>query len=150
MDYATPNLCVCCCIVAAARTGWALEQVVRFRQSAATHFWVTSARFTMLRTSLSSLFVTSLESSCASFLKRAAGSLPKPITAQGSPTIEEGRQAFEGDLRSTSGLGVTDGIANHTDKWLQVCHHTPSHLLREYCDSAWPRCHFICLDPGLW
>ena len=28
-------------------------------------------------------------------------------------------QAFVGDLRSTSGLGVGDGIKTHTGKWLQ-------------------------------
>ena len=29
-------------------------------------------------------------------------------------------QAFPGDLRSTSGLGLGDGIIDHTSKWLQV------------------------------
>lgn len=28
--------------------------------------------------------------------------------------------APKGDLRATSGLGIGDGIKNHTDKWLQV------------------------------
>lgn len=52
---------------------------------------------------------------------RGAGSLPKPLD-QSEPVITEGRQAFEGDLRSTSGLGLGDGLTSHTDKWLQqVC-----------------------------
>ena len=100
----------------------------------------------MLRASFNTLFLNSLEGCCSSFLKRAAGSLPKPITAQGTPTIEEGRQAFEGDLRSTSGLGVADGIANHTDKWLQVCHQTLSRLVREYVDSIRSVHAFICIS----
>jgi hypothetical protein len=50
---------------------------------------------------------------------RMAGSLPKKL-GQNEPVITEGRQAFEGDLRSTSGLGLGDGISNHTGKWLQV------------------------------
>ena len=37
------------------------------------------------------------------------------------PTTNSFGQAFGGDLRSTSGLGLGDGIKNHTDKWLQVC-----------------------------
>ena len=28
--------------------------------------------------------------------------------------------AFEGDLRSTSGLGLGDGIETHTGKWMTV------------------------------
>eukprot|EP00884_Botryococcus_braunii_P003479 jgi/Botrbrau1/13131/Bobra.0187s0086.1 len=32
----------------------------------------------------------------------------------------EGGQAFYGDLRSTSGLGLGDGLTSHTAKWLQV------------------------------
>jgi hypothetical protein len=36
------------------------------------------------------------------------------------PTTNSFGQAFGGDLRSTSGLGMGDGITNHTDKWLQV------------------------------
>jgi len=34
-------------------------------------------------------------------------------------TVEPG-QAFPGDIRSTSGLGMGDGLTSHTDKWLQV------------------------------
>lgn len=33
----------------------------------------------------------------------------------------EGGQAFYGDLRSSSGLGLGDGLTSHTAKWLQVC-----------------------------
>ncbi len=32
----------------------------------------------------------------------------------------EGGQAFKGDLRSASGLGLGDHITSHTAKWLQV------------------------------
>lgn len=32
-------------------------------------------------------------------------------------TIEHGAQAFEGDLRSTSALGIGDGLYTHTAKW---------------------------------
>lgn len=51
---------------------------------------------------------------------RLAGSLPKPLTDEKTPTIVEGRQAFDGDLRATSALGLGDGIVEHTSKWLQV------------------------------
>ena len=36
------------------------------------------------------------------------------------PTTIPGGQAFPGDLRSTSALGVGDGLKTHTAKWLQV------------------------------
>ncbi len=35
-------------------------------------------------------------------------------------TIQTGAQAFKGDLRSTSGLGLGDGLYTHTSKWDQV------------------------------
>jgi hypothetical protein len=35
-------------------------------------------------------------------------------------TIKTGAQAFAGDLRSTSGLGLGDGLNSHTAKWDQV------------------------------
>ena len=35
-------------------------------------------------------------------------------------TIQQGAQAFEGDLRSTSGLGLGDGLYTHTAKWNEV------------------------------
>ena len=35
------------------------------------------------------------------------------------PTTTTVGQAFVGDLRSTSGLGLGDGLKTHTDKWLQ-------------------------------
>lgn len=60
-----------------------------------------------------------------------AGSLPKPLTDKGMPTITEGRQAFDGDLRSSSALGLGDGVTEHTKKWLQVrspLHPTCPHL----------------------
>ena len=41
-------------------------------------------------------------------------------------TIQVGAQAFEGDLRSTSGLGLGDGLYSHTEKWDQV--HTTAFL----------------------
>jgi hypothetical protein len=41
-------------------------------------------------------------------------------TLDSAPTTNSFGQAFGGDLRSTSGLSVGDGIKNHTDKWLQV------------------------------
>jgi hypothetical protein len=57
---------------------------------------------------------------CKHALVRLAGSLPKPLTDDSTPTITEGRQAFDGDLRGTSGLGLGDGIVDHTKKWFQV------------------------------
>lgn len=40
----------------------------------------------------------------------------------GIPTITARvGQAFTGDLRSTSGVGLGDGLRSHTAKWLQVC-----------------------------
>eukprot|EP00877_Chromochloris_zofingiensis_P012828 jgi/Chrzof1/779/Cz01g28160.t1 len=41
-------------------------------------------------------------------------------TIENLPTITAYGQAFLGDIRSTSGLGLGDGIFNHTKKWLQV------------------------------
>lgn len=35
-------------------------------------------------------------------------------------TIQHGAQAFKGDLRSTSALGLGDGLYTHTDKWNEV------------------------------
>ena len=51
---------------------------------------------------------------------RTASSLPKNVSDAELPTIQEGRQAFKGDLRSTSALGIGDHIYDHTGKWLQV------------------------------
>jgi hypothetical protein len=42
-------------------------------------------------------------------------------TVEDIPTTNSLGQAFGGDIRSTSGLGMGDGIRNHTEKWLQVC-----------------------------
>lgn len=36
------------------------------------------------------------------------------------PTITVKGAAFQGDLRSTSGLGLGDGKTTHTSKWMQV------------------------------
>jgi hypothetical protein len=45
--------------------------------------------------------------------------LPKDVDI---PAItEDPGQGFLGDIRSTSGLGMGDGLKTHTDKWLQVC-----------------------------
>lgn len=46
----------------------------------------------------------------------------------GIPTITARvGQAFAGDLRSTSGVGLGDGLRSHTAKWLQVCYAAVSH-----------------------
>jgi hypothetical protein len=74
----------------------------------------------MVRTVWGVKIASSIESACHALYIRASGSLPKPMKDAASPTISEGRQAFEGDLRSTSGLGTGDGISTHTEKWLQV------------------------------
>ena len=47
-----------------------------------------------------------------------AVALPKDTVAD-IPTTTTVGQAFVGDLRSTSGLGLGDGLKTHTDKWLQ-------------------------------
>lgn len=47
--------------------------------------------------------------------------LTKQAEETGIPTITvRVGQAFPGDLRSTSGLGLGDGLHSHTAKWLQV------------------------------
>jgi hypothetical protein len=43
-----------------------------------------------------------------------------PATALASREIQVGSQAFKGDLRSMSALGLGDGITSHTAKWLQA------------------------------
>lgn len=47
-----------------------------------------------------------------------AAKLPEE-TVKNIPTATGGA-AFPGDLRSTSGLGLGDGLKTHTAKWLQV------------------------------
>lgn len=47
-----------------------------------------------------------------------------------SVTVEPG-QAFKGDLRSTSGLGLGDGLTTHTSKWLQGDHKSPMQYIQE-------------------
>lgn len=45
------------------------------------------------------------------------------------PLTHGGGAAYDNDLRSTSGLGLGDGITNHTEKWLQVSIPHPPLLL---------------------
>lgn len=59
----------------------------------------------------SSAFSARFESTDA-IVQRAKENEGNVITEQGA--------AFLGDLRSTSGLGIGDGIENHTEKWLEV------------------------------
>jgi len=47
-------------------------------------------------------------------------SAPAPASADDGRTITAPGQAFVGDLRSASALGLGDGIHDHTGKWLQV------------------------------
>lgn len=49
-----------------------------------------------------------------------APSAVQPVNEKDLPTITECGQAFSGDLRSTSALGVGDGITSHTEKWMSV------------------------------
>ncbi len=48
------------------------------------------------------------------------GALVKEGTPFPVPTTIPGGQAYPSDMRSVSGLGIGDGIANHTRKWMQV------------------------------
>lgn len=41
---------------------------------------------------------------------------------QDGTTILYPAQAFKGDVRSTSGLGMGDGLTTHTSKWMDVSH----------------------------
>ena len=43
-----------------------------------------------------------------------------PASSPASRTVTHTGQAFVGDLRSASALGLGDGITDHTSKWLQV------------------------------
>jgi len=49
-------------------------------------------------------------------------------------SISQPGQAFMNDTRSTCGVGVGDGISNHTAKWIKTDGKTPI----EYCQSAEP------------
>lgn len=60
----------------------------------------------------------------------ASGAVTKVPSAVGN-TITHGAQAFEGDLRSTSGLGLGDGIENHTEKWMTGPGKSPMEYLQE-------------------
>lgn len=114
-----------CYVLAPSGENWLCPKAVSCRGAgvAYSRFESFAEPLAMLRASatLSSVLVRTVEGCYASLQRRAAGSAIKPIKDKGTPTIEEGRQAFEGDLRSTSGLGVADGFAHHTPKWLQVC-----------------------------
>eukprot|EP00199_Chlamydomonas_sp_CCMP681_P003227 CAMPEP_0119108868 /NCGR_PEP_ID=MMETSP1180-20130426/15885_1 /TAXON_ID=3052 ORGANISM="Chlamydomonas cf sp, Strain CCMP681" /NCGR_SAMPLE_ID=MMETSP1180 /ASSEMBLY_ACC=CAM_ASM_000741 /LENGTH=151 /DNA_ID=CAMNT_0007094539 /DNA_START=94 /DNA_END=549 /DNA_ORIENTATION=+ len=46
-------------------------------------------------------------------------------------TTVAGGQAFGNDLRGVSGLGLGDGITNHTDKWLSKGHKSPMQYIQE-------------------
>ena len=46
--------------------------------------------------------------------------------------------AFPGDLRSTSGLGLGDGIESHTGKWMTV-----------WSSPAWTRCSIAAGSPSV-
>ncbi|KAK9819624.1 hypothetical protein WJX72_000363 [[Myrmecia] bisecta] len=48
--------------------------------------------------------------------------------------LETPGQAYLGDLRSTSALGLGDGLTSHTSKWLQG----PGKSPMEYCQEAEP------------
>jgi hypothetical protein len=107
---------------------------------------------TMLRQGLSSLFACSSQPIFVGSMARMAGSLPKPRSDHYLPTITEGRQAFDGDLRSTSALGLADGITGHTEKWLQarltflpggMCVSQPEQA-RAICRATQPMCARRC------
>lgn len=72
-------------------------------------------------------------------LRWSSSSLQKKMESDGLPTIEEGRQAFEGDLRATSGLGLGAGLTSHTSKWLSevsmffCLQHVPCACPRQLC-----------------
>ena len=59
------------------------------------------------------------------------GVLVKEGTPFPVPTTIPGGQAYPNDMRSVSGLGIGDGIANHTRKWMQV---------RRRGKATWPVC----------
>lgn len=42
------------------------------------------------------------------------------VSPESLPKTVKGGAAFEGDLKSVSGLGLGDGIKTHTEKWLKV------------------------------
>ena len=53
---------------------------------------------------------------------RGAGDVTKKEYDEDSRTITvTPGQAFPGDNRSSSALGLGDGLVSHTSKWLQVC-----------------------------
>ncbi|KAI8463806.1 MAG: NADH:ubiquinone oxidoreductase 13 kd-like subunit [Monoraphidium minutum] len=60
----------------------------------------------------------------------AAVKLPESTVAAIPLTTTPG-QAFVGDLRSTSGLGMGDGKTTHTDKWLTAGAKSPMDYIQE-------------------
>jgi NADH dehydrogenase (ubiquinone) Fe-S protein 6 len=50
---------------------------------------------------------------------------------EGNVITEQGA-AFPGDLRSTSGLGIGDGIENHTEKWMEGPGKTPMEYIHSH------------------
>ncbi|GAB4817611.1 hypothetical protein N2152v2_004657 [Parachlorella kessleri] len=59
------------------------------------------------------------------------GALVKEGTPFPVPTTIPGGQAYPSDMRSVSGLGIGDGIANHTRKWMQGNHKTPMEYIQQ-------------------
>ena len=72
----------------------------------------------------------------ARFVKTLRTALQKPLEDTGLPTIAEGRQAFEGDLRSTSALGLGDGLTTHTSKWFSVCPFISTTVVQDWHRAA--------------
>lgn len=54
-----------------------------------------------------------------------------PDSVKDTPETIGGGQAFPNDLRSTSALGLGDGLINHTAKWLQGNVKTPMQWIKE-------------------
>eukprot|EP00878_Enallax_costatus_P003006 GHUV01003204.1.p1 GENE.GHUV01003204.1~~GHUV01003204.1.p1 ORF type:complete len:161 (+),score=45.35 GHUV01003204.1:187-669(+) len=54
-----------------------------------------------------------------------------PAQSANPPVTTLPGQAYVGDLRSTSGLGLGDGIKNHTGKWLQKGLKSPMDYIQE-------------------
>lgn len=72
---------------------------------------------------------------------RGAGDVEKKEYDADSRTITvTPGQAFPGDNRSSSALGLGDGLFSHTSKWLQVCQSSSSptlfYLKMRQCNAA--------------
>lgn len=86
---------------------------------------------------------------------RSLSSLTKG-SSKDLPTTVKGGAAFDGDLKSVTGLGLGDGINNHTGKWLQARKHrigdsfrpsmglTSSGLNVLSAHTTWSHPHFQC------